>query len=266
MKFLLSAEEVKAHLKDFVILDARFRLNDGQAGARLFAEGHIPGAAHVSMDKDLSGPKTGKNGRHPLPSREALVRLFSRLGIGADTPVLAYDDTDHSGAGRLWLLLRYMGHENVFVLNGGWKAWTAQALPVETGAGSPRSALQFPERAPLVNLFERQELEGQELWDARAPERYRGEVEPLDPQAGHIPGARNLFYQKLLGPDGRFLNADELTKILPSGSPTFYCGSGVTATVPLLAAQALGRNAAIYPGSWSEWCTQEGAPVAKGDA
>lgn len=266
MKFLLNAEDVKDHLKDFVILDARFRLNDKEVGARLFAEGHLPGAEHVDLEKDLSGVKSGKNGRHPLPARTALAALFSRLGIGADTPVLAYDDTDHSGAGRLWLLLRWMGHENVFVLNGGMKAWTALGLPVETGSARVRVPTQFPERAPLVNLLLRDELSGRELWDARAPERYRGEVEPLDPHAGHIPGAKNLFYQKLLGADGRFLPDAEIRKLLPEGDPTFYCGSGVTATVPFLAALSLGRNASIYPGSWSEWCTQVGAGIAKGDA
>lgn len=263
MNPLISAEEL-ATLKDVVILDARFRLQDPASAEQLFLNGHIPGAQRVDLERDLSGAKTGNNGRHPLPQKAALVALFSSLGIGTKTLVVAYDDADHSGAARLWFLLRWMGHENVRVLNGGLKAWE-HSYPLELGRGRVAAQARFEERAPLVNL--RDFREAGLLVDARAPERYRGEVEPLDPKAGHIPGARNSFYKELLGADGKFLPAEQLrARLAGLASPTFYCGSGVTACVALLAAEVAGLpGAAIYPGSWSEYCALE-LPVATGSA
>lgn len=263
---ILSVAAVRA-LPHPIFLDARFRLADPEAGKMLYVEGHIPGALHVDLEKDLSGVKTGSNGRHPLPSRSALRSLFGGLGIGADTPVVCYDDTDHAGAARAWMLLRWMGHERVYVLDGGVKAWDGV---LEKGAGAAagggagaRAPADFPERTPLVDLVERGQLVGRMLVDARAPERFRGEVEPLDPKAGHIPGARNVFYQSLLR-EGRFLEAEELRALVPSRDPVFYCGSGVTAAVLLLASARVGSEASVYPGSWSEWSSDPSAPVETG--
>lgn len=261
MKNLISAHEL-ANLQGAVVLDARFRLQDPPAAGRLFREGHIPGAQRVDLDRDLSGEKTGRNGRHPLPERKALVSLFSRLGIGRDTWVVAYDDADHAGATRAWFLLRWMGHEKVRVLNGGLKAWAEAGFPLEKGEARPGKAASFSEERPLVET--RFWEEALNLVDARAAERYRGEVEPLDPKAGHIPGAKNLPYASLLV-DGRFPSASALReKLLGLGPrPTFYCGSGVTATVLLFAAAEAGLEASLYPGSWSEYCALPGARVER---
>ena len=266
MQHFLSAHEL-AHMQNPVILDARFRLQDASAAERLFREGHIPGARRVDLDGDLSGAKTGRNGRHPLPTRKSLTGLFSRLGISGDTWVVAYDDTDHAGAARLWFLLRWMGHERVKVLNGGQKAWTEAGFAVERGEGRPRIGAEsnFQDNAPLVAV--RAWEEATQLVDARAPERFRGEVEPLDKQAGHIPGARNLPYGGLLE-GGRFPPAGVLRERLGVAGPrpTFYCGSGVTACVLLLAADEAGLEASLYPGSWSEYSSPLGARVETGVA
>jgi thiosulfate/3-mercaptopyruvate sulfurtransferase len=259
MKNLLSPQGLEGYL----VLDARFRLNDPRAAEKLFAEGHIPGAQYVDLNRDLSGPKGKRLGRHPLPSRDALRELFSRLGIGADTKVLAYDDTDHAGAARLWMLLKWMGHAKVWVLDGGFQRWKDQGRPVEKGAGSGRPPAVFHEAEPLVELVDRDHLGGR-IIDMRAPERFRGEVEPIDSKAGHIPGAGNLFYQMLLK-DGCFIAAERLRGRLPKERTVYYCGSGVTAAVALLAADEAGLPGAVYPGSWSEWITDPSAPVETGE-
>ncbi len=267
MKPLISVKELQALAASNVrLLDARFRLKDSAGAERLYQEGHIPRALRVDMETDLSGAKTGHNGRHPLPDPDALAGLLSRLGISDSTTVIAYDDTDHAGAARLWFLLRWLGHENVAVLDGGLKAYVATGLPLETGSGRRPLSATFHRRASLVSTFSASELSGKNLVDARAPERYRGEVEPLDPKAGHIPGAKNLPYQSLFGADGRFLELGALkSKLEATGeAPVFYCGSGVTANVTLLAAELVGRPASLFPGSWSEWCSLPDAPVEKG--
>jgi thiosulfate/3-mercaptopyruvate sulfurtransferase len=262
MKNLISPHEL-AHLQNPVILDARFRLQDPSAAERLYREGHIPGAQRVDLDQDLSGPKNGRNGRHPLPSRAALSDLFSRLGIGPEAWVITYDDTDHAGSARLWFLLRWMGHEKVKVLNGGWKAWMEAGFSAELGEARSRAPAAYRETVPLVEL--RPWEEAIQLVDARAPERYRGEVEPLDAKAGHIPGAKNLPYGTVLEA-GRFPPASVLRERLGFAGqrPTFYCGSGVTACVLLLAAEEAGLDASLYPGSWSEYSSLVGARVATG--
>lgn len=261
MTYLISAHEL-ANLTDVVILDARFRLQNPSAAERLYREGHIPGAQRVDLDKDLSGEKTGRNGRHPLPERKALSGLFSRLGITRDTWVVAYDDADHAGATRAWFLARWMGHEKVKVLNGGLKAWAEAGFPLEKGEGRPVPPAAFSEERPLVAT--RHWEEALNLIDARAAERYRGEVEPIDPKAGHIPGAKNLPYASLFV-DGKFPSAAALReRLLGLGPrPTFYCGSGVTATVLLFAASEAGLEASLYPGSWSEYCALPGARVER---
>lgn len=264
MSALIGVEELKESLGKTVILDARFRLADPSAAEKLFQEGHIPGAVRVDLDRDLSGPKNGLNGRHPLPDREQLESLFSRLGVGEHSQVVVYDDTDHAGACRAWMLLRYVGFEPVRVLSGGLEAWKKVGYSLEKGPGAKRKTATFRARAPLVEVRFLGDLGGAELFDARAPERYRGDVEPLDPVAGHIPGAKNLPYGTLMR-DGKFLSAADLAAVLPKvAKPVFYCGSGVTACVPLFAAHLAGKTAAIYAGSWSEYCAQPGAKVEKG--
>lgn len=259
-EFLISTADVKPGA--MLLLDARFRLTDPAAGRALYLAEHLPGALHLDLAQ-LSGPMNGKNGRHPLPSRADLKGLFSSLGVGPGVEVVVYDDADHAGAARAWMLLRWMGFATVRVLDGGLRAWKDAALPLEKGEVAP-SAKVFVEGPPLVSFFGREELAGRRLVDARAPERYRGEVEPLDPKAGHIPGAENLFYQTLLGPDGKFRSRGELERLLPKEESVFYCGSGVTAAVLLLASALVGRSASVYPGSWSEWCAWPDAPVETG--
>lgn len=259
MKNLLLPQD----LSGFLVLDARFRLQDPAAGEKLFAEGHIPGAQYVDLNRDLSGPKGPGLGRHPIPSREALRETFSRLGVGPGVKVLAYDDADHAGAARLWMLLKWMGHDSVWVLDGGFQRWKEQGRAVAAGSGSAPVRAEFKEAKPLVELVGRGEL-GARLVDVRAPERFRGEVEPIDSKAGHIPGAENLFYQSLLK-DGAFLPAQRLRGRLPKERTVYYCGSGVTSAVALLAADEVGYPAAVYPGSWSEWITDPSAGVETGE-
>lgn len=252
------AELAKLSNTDVVILDARFRLQDPAMAEKLFLEAHIPNAQRVDLEKDLSGAKTGTNGRHPLPQKQDLQALLGRLGIRANTLVVLYDDTDHAGAARAWMLLRWLGHEKVKVLHGGLKAWKAAGLAVETGPSKPRALKEFPPRPSLIEIYTHDQLAGKLLIDARAPERYRGDIEPIDPKAGHIPGAKNLPYSSLLDSEGKFLPLPLLKERLAAVAtpfPTFYCGSGVTACVLLLAAALTNQPASLYAGSWSEWCT-----------
>jgi thiosulfate/3-mercaptopyruvate sulfurtransferase len=253
-----------ADLGDELVLDCRFRLQDPAAGRLAFEQGHIPGAYFLDLSTDLSGPLGAGGGRHPVPSRDTLRQTFSRLGITASTDVVVYDDADHAGAARAWMLLRWMGHDRVRVLNGGLRAWLAAGLELEEGAPGLRIRTDFPVASPLVEFVPKKKLEGKRLVDARAPERYRGEVEPMDAKAGHIPGAENLFYQKLLSADGKFLPKEQLELLLPREESVFYCGSGVTAAVLLLGAAVLGRKAAVYPGSWSEYSSDPAAAVETG--
>lgn len=251
MKPIVPLNEVSGNV---LWLDARFRLNNPPEAKELFLKEHIPGAQFVDLDTELSGEKNGRNGRHPLPTRESLVKLYSRLGIEEETHVVIYDDLDHAGAARAWALLQWMGHEKVQVLDGGLAAWKRAGNPVESGEVLEKWPKKFVERPSLLRFFSKEEILGQELVDARAPERYRGEVEPLDKKAGHIPGAKNLFYKNLLSEEGIFLPVAELKKVFsPFQKPTFYCGSGVTGAVLLLVAKQIGMDASLYPGSWSEW-------------
>lgn len=263
---VISVEELAAHLGQdgWVVVDCRFDLSDPAAGERRYRESHIPGAVYAHLDRDLSAPldPTGRGGRHPLPSPAAMARVFGRLGIDGATQVVAYDDQSGHYAARLWWMLRLMGHEPVAVLDGGWPGWLAAGLPVEGGSGDVP-----PERlyagAPQMDRVAAMDEAGAAslLVDSRAPERYRGEVEPIDPVAGHIPGARNRPFAANWDGDGRWrsqeaLLADFLDLLgpTPPEEAVFYCGSGVSACVNLLAmAHAglpLGR---LYVGSWSEW-------------
>jgi len=256
---------------DWVIVDSRYVLTDKEAGYRAYLDGHIPGAVYADLETDLSAPQ-GAAGRHPLPDASRMTAVFSGLGIGPEAQVVVYDDACGSIAARLWWMLHFMGHEAAAVLDGGWQEWTAQGGPVEGGArrntpavfrGAPRQDwLTLVEEVPAVAR----------LIDARAPERYRGEHEPFDPVAGHIPGAVNYHWQRNLDEQGRFRPEAELRRDwlalldgCPAGKAACYCGSGVTACHNLLAAARAGLPLPrLYAGSWSEWCQDPERPVATG--
>jgi thiosulfate/3-mercaptopyruvate sulfurtransferase len=249
-----------------VIVDCRWQLGDPDAGGRLYLEAHVPGAAFLDVDRDLAAPP-GAGGRHPLPDPAAFERAARAAGIREDSFVVAYDEAGEAGAARLWWLLRHFGHERVSILDGGLAAWRASGGPLEPGRATPAPG-DFSARprtddvATFAELRERT-LAGDPslvLIDARAPERYRGEREPIDPVAGHIPGARNVPFAAL-APGGRFREPAELRERLAGAGAqagadvVAYCGSGVSATVIVAAAAAAGHdNVRLFPGSWSEWC------------
>ena len=278
---LISASELASRLNDsgWVILDCRHDLLNPAAGSDAFAAGHIQNAQFANIDTDLSGPKTARGadftGRHPLPDRNALLAALRGWGINDDTQVVAYDGQGGMFAARLWWLLRWVGHPAVAVLDGGLAAWQAQSLPLVTPV-APRPAGNIAEKTSLTRTVTVQELVAnlstQELQvlDARAPDRFRGENESIDPVGGHIPGAKNRFFKDNLQLDGRFKHADELEKefaglISKPETAILQCGSGVTACHNLLAMEVAGLpGAALYPGSWSEWCADPARPVATG--
>jgi thiosulfate/3-mercaptopyruvate sulfurtransferase len=272
---LIDPKGLSARLGDaaWLVVDCRYDLRDVEAGRRAYLEAHIPGALFADIKRDLSGPPLTDRGRHPLPTPEALAKLFGRIGIGAGTTVVAYDDAGGGFAARLWWLLRYLGHDAVLVLDGGWQAWLAAGLPSRGGeeVRSPAVFRGSPRRDWLVRLED--VPSARLLVDSREPPRYRGEVEPLDPVAGHIPGAVNRYWKDNLDGEGRFrlpreLSAefDRLAGGVPPGEIVFYCGSGVTSCHNLLAmAQAGLPPGRLYAGSWSEWCSDPGRPVARGE-
>lgn len=258
-----------------VIVDCRFDLNDVEAGRRAYLESHIPGAVYAHLDADLSGAKTGRNGRHPLPDATDLRGTFSRLGIGNDTEVVAYDEGSAMYASRLWWLLRWMGHASVAVLDGGFAAWTAAGGATRGGeeTNPPRTFTGAPRMDMIVDADTVGALAQRDDWrviDARAPERYRGETEPLDRVPGHIPGARNRFFKDNLQ-NGAFRDAADLRRSLndvlggvAADHVVAYCGSGVTACHNLLALEHAGMHGAkLYPGSWSEWSSDPSRPVER---
>lgn len=257
---------------DVVVVDCRFDLAAPDAGAAAYLDSHIAGARYAHLDRDLSGPPNTDSGRHPLPPPERIAAVLGGLGIGNADTVVAYDDTGGMYASRLWWMLRYLGHARVAVLDGGWSAWTAARGPVASGAetATPRPYAGTPRSDRLVLL---DDVAGAAcLVDARAGARYRGEVEPIDPHAGHIPGALNHCWQDNLGPDGRFLDPATLRTrwretigILPDAATVHYCGSGVSACHNVLAQVAAGLpEPRLYCGSWSEWCSDSGRPRAVG--
>ena len=258
---------------DWHFVDCRFDLKDPQAGRAAYGQGHIPGAVYAHLDEDLSGPPLTDSGRHPLPSPHALCDLFGRLGIGNDTQVVVYDAGSGAFAARLWWMLRYMGHERVAVLDGGWKAWCAAGHPAKVGSETVDPALfgGAPREDRLVKVAEVDDASV--LVDARPPVRYRGDEEPLDRVGGHIPGARNYCFMRNLGENGRFLGPGilqaQLTQVLGDAVPedaVFYCGSGVTACHNILAAVQAGLpEPRLYVGSWSEWSRDPERPVATGE-
>jgi thiosulfate/3-mercaptopyruvate sulfurtransferase len=257
-----------------VLLDCSFDLADPAAGERGFAEAHLPGAIYVHLDRDLSGPKTGRNGRHPLPERQALAERVGRWGIAPGVRVVCFDGQGLPYAARAWWLLRWLGHDAVQVLDGGIAAWLAAGGTLGREDTRPPPRAPYPMLAPDMPTVDADQLQrtlGQRpVLDARAAERFRGEVEPLDPVAGHIPGALNRFFKLNLRSDGRLRPATELRAEFEAlaadpASLVHQCGSGVTACHNLLAMAHAGlAGSALYPGSWSEWCADPARPVARG--
>ena len=262
-------ERLRAPEPGLQLVDCRYRLGDPGAGEGLWRESHIPGASYLDVDRDLADPP-GERGRHPLPAVERFEPAARRAGIGQDTLVVAYDEAGEGGATRLWWLLRHLGHENVAVLDGGLRGWHEQGGELRAGEERVEPG-DFRARSPSMNPAGADELGsgGPLLLDARVPERYRGEVEPIDPMAGHIPGAVNVPFMEL-APEGRFLPPEELRARFEAAGVTSgddavaYCGSGITACVVVLAAEVAGIGPArLYPGSWSEW-SGRGLPVELG--
>jgi thiosulfate/3-mercaptopyruvate sulfurtransferase len=278
-KMLITTEELAGHLDDpqWVVFDTRHDLMDAEKGRRAYAEGHVPGAFFLHTDEDLAGPKTGANGRHPLPDVRAFAERINRCGVTPATQVVAYDDLGGNFAVRLWWLLRWLGHERVALLDGGYPKWLRERRPVTKDVPPPRAG-SFVPRARLGATVDAHYVDRVRndpaiaLVDARAPNRYAGEQEPIDPVAGHIPGARNRFWQDNLLPDGRFKTAerlrDEWTRWFGDAAveqSVHMCGSGVTACHNLFALELAGLGEArLYPGSWSEWCADKARPVATG--
>lgn len=276
---LISTTELKSNLDrpDWLVVDCRFDLARPAAGEEAYAIAHISGAVYAHLDRDLSGPITPHTGRHPLPAPEQFAATLSRWGVSTETQVVAYDADAGAFASRLWWLLRWVGHRRAAVLDGGFKAWQSAGLPV-TAQRPTRTASRFiahPDRSMWLDAAQVAERVGRSDWrllDARAPERFAGEVEPLDPVAGHVPGARNHPFASSMGENGRLLPADQLRERFAASqagvadsNTIAMCGSGVTACHLLLALEAAGKpGAKLYAGSWSEWIRDASRGVGKG--
>lgn len=273
---LVDVATLAAHLGDreWGVIDVRHQLSDVGYGERAYSESHIPGAVFLHCDRDLSGPVTGANGRHPWPERDRLVERLGEIGIGSQIQVVVYDDAQGMIAGRLWALLRWLGHERVALLDGGLQAWRA-AGGTMTSLPPKVRAVAFDasdEVGPITtdDVLERLETPGMRLVDARSPDRYRGENETIDPVGGHIPGAVNRFFRDNLLADGRYKPAAELRAewlaVLAGALPEqviHQCGSGVSACHNMLAMEIAGLpGSRLYAGSWSEWCVDPGRPIA----
>lgn len=274
---LVDAETLASHLHDadLRVFDCRFALNDTAAGERAWQEAHLPGARYAHLDRDLSGPHVSGAGRHPWPSAEAFGDWLGRNGVTPDTQVVAYDAVDGAYAARLWWLLRVTGHARVAVLDGGFARWSALGLPTDAVVADVVAA-QYPLHFDAARLRDADAVAarvaaGDLLLDARGAERFRGEVEPIDRVAGHVPGARNRPYPSNLE-DGRFKPAARLAEefgVLLAGRPASdlvaMCGSGVTACHHLLAMAHAGLpGASLFTGSWSGWIEDPARPIATG--
>jgi thiosulfate/3-mercaptopyruvate sulfurtransferase len=276
---LVTPEELARHLDDpeWIVFDTRHDLADTDAGRAEYEDGHIPGACFLDMEEDLSGPKNGRNGRHPLPDIAQFAARIERCGVVARSRVVVYDATGGCYAVRLWWMLRWLGLARVALLDGGWPRWLREKRPVSKEVPAPRAGSFVPKPrlgaivdAAFVERF--REDASVRLVDARAAARYSGEQETLDPVAGHVPGAVSRFWQRNLEPDGRFKEPgelrEELLDLLEGAAPeksVHMCGSGVTACHNLFALELAGLGEArLYPGSWSEWCSDPARPVATG--
>ena len=274
---LVSCDDLATHLNDpgWRIFDCRHQLSDVGFGEKAYAEGHLPGAFFLHLDRDLSSPPTGSNGRHPLPDPQILAKKLGAVGVSRETQVGVYDDAGGMMAGRLWWMLRWLGHDRVALLDGGINQWVKEGRPLSTARPSSTPAVFAVDKrdwlvgtAEVLANIERAELC---VVDARAPERFRGENETLDPVGGHIPEARNRFFRNNLDGDGCFRSAAELRSdflgLFAGVEPAqvvMQCGSGVSACHNLLAMEIAGLHGAkLYAGSWSEWCADPARPVAR---
>jgi len=280
-EFLISAEQVQANLNnsECLILDVRHDLIDHQAGRRAYEQGHIPGAVFLDHEVDLAAPKTGLNGRHPLPSRQVLAQLLQQSGLRDGMQVVVYDAQGSLFASHMWWMLRWLGHPQVAILDGGWQAWQQLGGAQESGPATPAPAaaeLSIPEQAAMPTVQTDQVLKNLSkpiftVLDARAAERYRGDVEPMDPVAGHIPDALNRSHLNNLDEQGRFKPAEQLRQeyqdllgTISAEMVVHQCGSGITACHNLFAMELAGLSgSSIYPGSWSEWVSDASRPVAR---
>lgn len=272
---LIDCETLAENLEnpDWIVIDSRYDLMDGEAGRAAWLESHIAGAVYASVSEDLSGDPVTDRGRHPMPSAETMVQTFSRLGIDSSKQVVVYDDIGGAFAARLWWMLRYMQHEAVAVLDGGWPEWVSnKSRAVESGS-KENSTVVFSGTAKSDRLIVIEQVtEVPLLIDSRDPDRYQGKLEPIDRAAGHIPGAMNHFWKKNLNEEGHFHSPVQLAenfnlilKNVAAEDVVFYCGSGVTACHNLLAMAHAGfAEPRLYGGSWSEWCSDPQRPVATG--
>jgi thiosulfate/3-mercaptopyruvate sulfurtransferase len=275
-KILVSPEELARHLDDpqWIVFDTRHDMGDVGKGRRAYAAGHIPGAYFLHVDEDLSGAKTGRNGRHPLPDLETFASKINACGVTPQAHVVVYDDLAGNFAVRLWWMLRWLGHERVALLDGGFPLWEKEGRPVTKDVPAPRKGAFVPRPHPGstvdVQFVERfREDPSMKLVDARAENRFAGQQETIDPVAGHVPGAVNRFWKKNLTPDDRFKAPAELRRefdaLLAGMAPSqavHMCGSGVTACHNIFAMELAGLpGARLYPGSWSEWCSDPNRPM-----
>lgn len=274
---LIRASELAAALGDpqLIIVDVRHDLGDHSLGKRKYDEGHVPGAHFLRVETDLSGPHTGKNGRHPLPTIDAFVATMSALGVDASKQVVAYDGGTSTYSARLWWMLRWLGHRNAAVLDGGFRAWEAAGLPTSTEVPVRRPARFEPKVSEtpvtLDSLVAHRDEPDYTLVDARGADRFRGENETIDPVAGHIPGSRSRPFTTNLNKDQTFKDIatlrEEFAALLAGRAPeqiVHTCGSGVTACNNLLAMELAGlAGSRLYPGSWSEWSSDPERPIAR---
>ena len=268
---LISAAELAARLDepDLVVCDVRFYLADGAQGRREYEQGHVPGARFVDLDSDLAGTSGG--GRHPLPTVDEFTAVLGRIGVGPGSLVVAYDSASGATASRLWWMLRSIGHGRVSVLDGGFPAWLAAGGPVSTETPPPATG-SYPPVPEWTGVVDADSVAqgvglGGTVIDARSPERFRGEHEPIDPRAGHIPGSINRYHADNVGPDGLMLSSAQLAERFTGvgSNAMVYCGSGVTACHTLLAMSLIGLSGGrLYPGSWSEWSSDPERPIAIG--
>lgn len=276
---VISASELLDHLEtpDWAIIDCRFTLSDPKKGRKDYREAHIPGAVYAHLDEDLCGRIVpGKTGRHPLPSMEEFSHRLSKWGTDANVQVVAYDDVGGAlAAARLWWMLRWVGHNQVAVLDGGWTWWQKEDLPVKSGTElrTPRIFVPHHQTGLIADTesVDRMRKDPEALiLDSRTTDRYRGENETIDPVAGHIPGAKSAPYPENLDNEDKFLSEETLRQRfeqklgdIPAERTAFYCGSGVTAAHNVLAVAHAGLGTAkLYPGSWSKWITDPNRPVA----
>ena len=274
---LVSVNDLYKNLEnpDWVVIDCHFILSKPDEGRTAYFDGHIPRAVYAHLDQDLSSKVIpGKTGRHPLPDIDVFSETVSNWGIDDEVQAVAYDDAGGTIAARLWWLLKWLGHDTVAVLNGGLKAWKEAEYPLEKNPNINRRRNFVPAPRPEMifdlSQFSSNLPEDIQIIDSRAPERYKGQIEPIDPIAGRIPGAVNLFYQENLDRREKFISSQNLknkfSKIInrPPNQVVFYCGSGVTAVHNILAMFAAGMGVGrLYPGSWSEWITDPNRPVTR---